>query len=547
MKAQSLTDTGDPELRAGGREDEDVSGLFVFGNFIENFRVREFWEPVGEETFYVGVEFFPAHAPEVAMKDTLHPARAEDFVEREKGDKNEGEEASHRFLSENIAPKNELGIPGDDRLVEIEEDVFSRHCWKAKRLGVNWNFKFGQSEGRLFPVRAVLFALGVIATPLHAQLYADVTTTMGDFTLELYYEESPKTVANFVSLAEGSRKWIDPVTGIVQVNKPYFDGIIFHRVIDAFMNQVGSPQGTGSDGPGYTFPDEVDNGLVHDEPYLLSSANSGPNTNGSQLFITVVVTNWLDGIHTVFGKVSSGTDVIDAINDVDVGKIFNGNFDSTRPVVDVSITSVVIRRVGPEANAFDVTAQGLPEVEQAEVGIENPESGLNLTVNQAAGTSLKVFQSPDMVTWSSQSRHLDSGSLPSSGIGLPVNQSQEFFRSVIIDWPTEASFPSDLTGWSIAIESPLNGLDLTLNFSDEPTLFLEGNGTFLINMESSSIDTDGYGGTLLIYTDGLVPFRFRLGSDLPINSSAPSGRMTGTAFTGGGITLSGGFTMTPLP
>ena len=396
-------------------------------------------------------------------------------------------------------------------------------------------------------MKAVLFALGVIATPLHAQLYADVTTTMGDFTLELFYEESPKTVANFVSLAEGSRKWIDPVTGIVQVNKPYFDGIIFHRVIDAFMNQVGSPQGTGSDGPGYTFQDEVDNGLLHDEPYLLSSANSGPHTNGSQFFITVVVTNWLDGIHTVFGKVSSGTDVIDAINDVDVGKIFNGNFDSTRPVVDVSITSVVIRREGPEANAFDVTAQGLPEVEQAELGIESSESGLNLTVDQASGTSLEVFQSSDMVTWNSQSRHLDSVSLPSSGIGVPVDQSQEFFRSVIIDWPTEANFPSDLTGWSIGIESPLNGLNLTLNFSDEPTLFLEGNGTFLINMESSSIDTDGYGVTLFIYTDGLVPFRFRLGSDLPINSSAPSGRMTGTAYTANRISLSGGFTMAPLP
>ena len=152
-----------------------------------------------------------------------------------------------------------------------------------------------------------------------------------------------------------------------------------------------------------------------------------------------------------------------------------------------------------------------------------------------------------MVNWSSQSRHLDSGSLPLSGIGVTADQSQEFFRSVIIDWPTEASFPSDLTGWSITIESPLNGLEFTLDFSDEPTLFLEGNGTFLINMESSSIDTDGYGGTLLIYTDGLVPFRFRLGSDLPINSSAPSGRMTGTAFTASRISLSGGFTMTPLP
>ena len=99
----------------------------MFSNFIENFRVGEFWEPVGEETFYMGVEFFPAHAPEVAMKDALHSALAEDFVEREKDDKNEGEEASYWFVLKNIAPKNELGIPGDDRLVEIEEDVFARH------------------------------------------------------------------------------------------------------------------------------------------------------------------------------------------------------------------------------------------------------------------------------------------------------------------------------------------------------------------------------------------------------------------------------------
>ncbi|MDA7887937.1 peptidylprolyl isomerase [Akkermansiaceae bacterium] len=399
-------------------------------------------------------------------------------------------------------------------------------------------------------MKAVLYALGVMVTPLHAQLYADVSTTMGDFTLELFYEDSPKTVANFVSLAEGSRKWIDPATGEVKANTPYFDGIIFHRVIDGFMNQVGSPQGTGSDGPGYLFPDEVSNGVLHDEPYLLSSANSGPHTNGSQFFITVAVTGWLDGIHTVFGKVSSGTEVIDAINDVPVVDPASQNF---RPIDEVSVVTVTIRRVGPEANAFDVTMQGLPEVAQIGVGIESSESGVNLVSDQPAGTTLEVFKSPNMVTWASESRHLDPASTPLSGYEVGVDQGKEFFRSALVTWPPEANFPSDLTGWSIAISAPSNGAEFVLDFLETPTLTFQGDELYHIDMEASRIGTDGYGSSLLIYTidpEGglsLVPLRFRLGSDLPINSSAPSGRMTGTAYTGSPFSLNGSFTMTPLP
>src|SRR5690606_30528949 len=102
---------------------------------------------------------------------------------------------------------------------------------------------------------------------------------------------APQTVANFIGLAEGSRAWIDPATGAVMNGEPFYDGITFHRVIEGFMNQAGSRNGLGTDGPGYTFRDETDNGLDHSQPYVLSMANSGPNTNGSQFFVTAGAAN----------------------------------------------------------------------------------------------------------------------------------------------------------------------------------------------------------------------------------------------------------------
>ncbi|MGJ8696080.1 MAG: peptidylprolyl isomerase [Verrucomicrobiaceae bacterium] len=377
------------------------------------------------------------------------------------------------------------------------------------------------------------------ASPLSAQIYADVTTTMGDFTLELYHEDSPMTVANFISLADGSRAWIDSTTGKVHQNKPYFDGIIFHRVIKGFMNQVGSPKGDGSDGPGYNFPDEVDNGVLHDEPYLLSSANSGPHTNGSQLFITVDSTPWLDGIHTVFGKVSSGTDVIDAINQVAV--ITN----TTTPVTEVSITTVTIRKVGAAAIAFDPTAQNLPVVDAIPATIALPETAPpSLNLNQPAGTSLNVSTSTNLTTWTQTERHLASGD-PLLQFDLGEIKPREFFRTSLINWGPLGTFPSDLSTHIITINSDLG--DFTLDLGDPSTLDFSGlPGSRLIDLEQSSISTDGFGATLLIYSDGLVPLRFRLGANLPI-AALPTGRMTGTAFTSPSTPLTGTFTFTAKP
>ena len=147
-------------------------------------------------------------------------------------------------------------------------------------------------------------------------LYADLETSKGNIILELYYEQAPTTVSNFVALAEGNH----PVVDDQHEGKRYYDGLKFHRVIEDFMIQGGDPTGTGSGGPGYQFDDEFNEELKHDGPGVLSMANAGPGTNGSQFFITHVETPWLDGKHSIFGKVNSGQDVVDKIEQDDIIK-----------------------------------------------------------------------------------------------------------------------------------------------------------------------------------------------------------------------------------
>ena len=146
-----------------------------------------------------------------------------------------------------------------------------------------------------------------------ARTLAHFDTTMGKFTAELYADKTPKTVANFVGLAEGSKEWTHPGTKEKKKGVPYYDGIVFHRVIEGFMIQGGDPLGKGFGGPGYNFEDEFHPSLRHDVIGILSMANAGPNTNGSQFFITLGPTPHLDRRHSVFGKVIDGLDVVKAI------------------------------------------------------------------------------------------------------------------------------------------------------------------------------------------------------------------------------------------
>ena len=167
-------------------------------------------------------------------------------------------------------------------------------------------------------------------------LYATLRTSMGDIVIQLFDDKAPKTVANFVGLATGTKEWTDPKTG-EKVKRPLYNGTIFHRVIPGFMIQGGDPLGNGTGGPGYRFEDEFHPDLRHTKGGILSMANAGPNTNGSQFFITLGPTLHLDNRHSVFGELVKGQEVVVAI-----GAVSRDSRD--RPIKDVVLKEVVITR-----------------------------------------------------------------------------------------------------------------------------------------------------------------------------------------------------------
>jgi len=216
-------------------------------------------------------------------------------------------------------------------------------------------------------------------------LYAKIKTNKGDILARLEYDKTPGTVANFVALAEGNH----PDVSAEHKDKKYYDGLTFHRVIDNFMIQGGDPTGTGAGGPGYKFDDEIHPDLKHDSPGILSMANAGPGTNGSQFFITHEATPWLDGKHTVFGKVVEGQDV--------VNKIAQGD----------NIENVEIIRVGEEAKKFNApeafTAFNNAKAEREQKakaaakaalnklaeGFDQTKSGLRYKITHKSGSGIK--------------------------------------------------------------------------------------------------------------------------------------------------------------
>lgn len=168
------------------------------------------------------------------------------------------------------------------------------------------------------------------------EMIAIFETNKGTFKVKLFADKAPKTVENFVGLAEGTKEWSDPKSN-KKVKTPFYDGLKFHRVIPNFMIQGGDPLGTGTGGPGYKFEDEFNSSVSHSKPGMLSMANAGPNTNGSQFFVTVAATPWLDGKHTIFGEVTEGMDVVNAIAVAKTG-------GQDRPAEDIIIKHLKIEK-----------------------------------------------------------------------------------------------------------------------------------------------------------------------------------------------------------
>ena len=279
---------------------------------------------------------------------------------------------------------------------------------------------------------------------LNDGLYAVINTDKGDITLTLEFEKTPMTVMNFVGLAEGVLNKEDEDT-------PFYDGLNFHRVIDNFMIQGGCPLGTGTGGPGYKFPDEFDSSLRHTGPGILSMANAGPGTNGSQFFITHVETPWLDDKHTVFGKVVEGMDV--------VNKIAQGD----------KINTIKIERVGEAAKSFNVSREKFTNM------IENSQKEkINKMKKQREGVLNAIKKAyPNAQETASGLMYVvkkegDKKGSPVMGSSVTVHYEGKLLDGKVFDSSRKRGTPAQfavgqvIEGWNEALQTMSKGEERTL-------------------------------------------------------------------------------------
>jgi cyclophilin family peptidyl-prolyl cis-trans isomerase len=231
------------------------------------------------------------------------------------------------------------------------------------------------------------------AAPTTNGLYAQFTTSMGTFYCVLRYDLTPRTVANFVSLADGTKAWLDYFKADI-VKRPFYNGLTFHRVVTNFVIQGGSPNGLGTDDPGYRFRDEITNALTHSKAGILAMANSGPNTDGSQFYLTLSPQPSLDGHYTIFGEVEEGLNVVTNIGNVATDA-------NNHPLTPVVISNVTIIRIGAAASNFNALAVSPPLPVPVQDGQNIFEQGPDLILvwNYSPTNEYRVCYSGDMKSW----------------------------------------------------------------------------------------------------------------------------------------------------
>jgi peptidyl-prolyl cis-trans isomerase A (cyclophilin A) len=364
-------------------------------------------------------------------------------------------------------------------------------------------------------------------------IFADFTTSMGSFTCRLEYAKSPKATANFIGLATGSRAWLDVPTGRVHTNK-FYDGLTFHRVIQGFMIQGGSPNGLGTDGPGYALTDELDPSLQFSGPGVLAMANSGPNSSGSQFFLTVTNTPWLNGGYTIFGQVVAGQSVVDAINQVATDA-------NNKPLTNVVIQSIGIRRVGANAQAFDIDQQNLPVVAAAPLGIRSAPGQVTLLFTNNLYADNRLAASTNLLSWSSTPLGVDITPPPTNNVPRTTEVPARFFTLAQVQYPSSTFAPR--TFYSRNLTLVFNGRVGTIAIAFDTS----GGGTYTWSLGSPGTVTsyswtqDIYRGTLWpIYFSGLVPMTLQLNF-----TNTTAGAFSGTAYTSPNTTaVSGNYTLT---
>jgi len=285
-------------------------------------------------------------------------------------------------------------------------------------------------------------------TPSEDGLYAVFDTSSGEFAAKLYFEQAPITVANFVGLAENSISHFDDADETAQ-NKNFYDGIIFHRVLAGFVIQGGSPKGDGTDGPGYDFPDEINPNLKHDKKGILSMANAGPNTNGSQFFVTLAPTPNLDGLHAVFGEVVDGIGIVDAIGAVATDA-------NDKPISPITINSVTIVRQGAAAEAFDPTDSLRPFAVEIDASFTTtPDGNLSVSFPRNTLADYFIYASNDLETTGKPKRLLWSESNPDiieHAVEIPDSGSESiFYRYSELAFPWGKSKPGAKFSFTLPI------------------------------------------------------------------------------------------------
>lgn len=325
-------------------------------------------------------------------------------------------------------------------------------------------------------------------------IYAEFDTSMGNYTCRLEYVLAPKTCANFIALAEGQRSWLELPTGLARTN-PFYNGTTFHRVIAGFMNQGGSKNALGTDGPGYQFVDEFNASLRHDGFGVLSMANSGPDSNGSQYFITVSPQPSLNDVHSVFGKLYGGSNVVYAINQVATG-------DKDKPLTNVTVNSISIRRIGAAAIGFDINTNGLPVVTNLNLKIARSGATVSLTFSNRLYADNRLYSSGDLLNWTANQLGIET-TAPILQTNLQsALATARFFRAAQIQYPASTFAPKTMSGRTFR-------LIYTAGIAATNILVFNSVG-------SGTYTNDGTPGTILGYNWSQSPYNGRL---LPIGFS----------------------------
>ena len=282
-------------------------------------------------------------------------------------------------------------------------------------------------------------------------IFVDFHTTKGDIVVKLTYKQTPLTVANFVALAEGTQE-----NNVKPIGTPFYDGLMFHRVIADFMIQGGDPLGTGQGNPGYSFPDEIVSSLKHDGPGVLSMANSGPSTNGSQFFITHKATPWLDGRHTIFGYVVEGQNVVDSIAQGDI------------------MDKVTIRRVGRSAKKFDAPKvfkdQMQATIDAKQALLESQKEAFKSIVDSISANSLSTETTDSGLVIIKTFK--GNGEKPVAGKEVKVHYRGKLFSGKVFDSSFESGKPIQ---FPIGVGRVIPGWDegiMALSVGDKATLVI---------------------------------------------------------------------------